>query len=119
MTAILARVRFWKSIADIPVNERQARVLTIMLDDFRGNLTIARWGRIASPPRPPCRTSANPLTAAYLSAFRSGLESQLPLVTNRPQRPLFGHVGWPSSMPPRPLSCHNSPFVPPVSVLCL
>ena len=47
VTAILARVRFWKGIADIPVNERQARVLTIMLDDFGGNLTIARWTRIA------------------------------------------------------------------------
>ena len=47
VTAILPRARFWKSIADIPVNERQARVLTIMLDDFSGNLTIVRWGRIA------------------------------------------------------------------------
>ena len=47
MTAILPRARFWKSIADIPVNERQVRVLGLLLDDFEGNFTAAKWARIA------------------------------------------------------------------------
>ena len=47
VTAILARARFWKSITDIPVNERQAKVLTLLLHDFKGNLTVSKWARIA------------------------------------------------------------------------
>ena len=50
MTAILARARFWHIVADVPINERQIKVLTLLMDDFKGNLTVARWARIASAP---------------------------------------------------------------------
>ena len=50
MTAILARARFWQTVAHVPVTERQIKGLTLLMDDFRGNLTVARWARIASAP---------------------------------------------------------------------
>ena len=47
LDATMAKARFWQSIADVPVNYRQARMLTILLDDFKSKLTTAKWVRIA------------------------------------------------------------------------
>ena len=47
LDVILAKARFWQSIAGVPINERQAKMLALLLDDFKGNLTTAKWARIA------------------------------------------------------------------------
>ena len=47
LEAILTKARFWHSIADVPINYQQARMLTLLLDDFKGKLTTAKWARIA------------------------------------------------------------------------
>ena len=47
LEAILTKARFWQSIADVPINYQQARMLTLLLDDFKGKLTTAKWARIA------------------------------------------------------------------------
>ena len=47
LDATMAKARFWQSIADIPINYRQARTLSLLLDDFKGKLTTAKWARIA------------------------------------------------------------------------
>lgn len=47
LDVILAKARFGQSIAGVPINERQAKMLALLLDDFKGNLTTAKWARIA------------------------------------------------------------------------
>ena len=47
LDVILTKARFWQSIADVPINYQQARMLTLLLDDFKGKLTTAKWARIA------------------------------------------------------------------------
>ena len=46
LAAILAKARFWERIADISINERQRKVINLLLGDFQGNLTSSRWARI-------------------------------------------------------------------------
>ena len=46
LAAVLAKARFWERIADIPINERQRKVINLLLGDFQGNLTSSRWARI-------------------------------------------------------------------------
>ncbi len=46
LAAVLARARFWERIADISINERQRKVIILLLGDFQGTLTTSRWARI-------------------------------------------------------------------------
>ena len=46
IAAILLKARFWERIAEIPINERQRKVINLLLGDFQGNLTSSRWARI-------------------------------------------------------------------------
>ena len=46
LDAVLAKARFWERIADIPINERQRKVINLLLGNFQGNLTSSRWARI-------------------------------------------------------------------------
>ena len=36
LDVILAKARFWQGIAGVPINERQAKMLALLLDDFKG-----------------------------------------------------------------------------------
>ncbi len=44
--AVTAKERFWKSIAEIAVNDRQQKMINRLLDGFKGNLTTAKWAQI-------------------------------------------------------------------------
>ena len=46
LAAVLAKARFWERIADISINERQRKVINLLLGDFQGTLTSSRWARI-------------------------------------------------------------------------
>ncbi len=46
LAATLNKARFWERIADIPINERQSKVLNLLLGDFRGKLTTSKWAKI-------------------------------------------------------------------------
>ena len=43
----LAKAKFWESIAHIPLNGRQSRIINMLLNGFRGKLTLAKWAKIA------------------------------------------------------------------------
>ena len=45
--AVTAKERFWKSIAEITVNDRQSLMLNKLQDGFEGKLTTAKWAKIA------------------------------------------------------------------------
>jgi Fic family protein len=44
---VLARARFWESIAAINLNPRQRLVLSRLLDGFEGKLTTSKWAKLA------------------------------------------------------------------------
>ena len=45
--AVLAKARFWESVRDISLNDRQRLVLTRMLDGFEGKLTTSKYAKLA------------------------------------------------------------------------
>ena len=46
LAAVLAKARFWESIAAIPLNERQRIMLNRLLDGFEGKLTTSKWAKL-------------------------------------------------------------------------
>jgi Fic family protein len=47
LSGVLARSRFWESVAVVPLNERQRLVLMRLLDGFEGKLTTSKWAKLA------------------------------------------------------------------------
>ena len=47
LSAVLHKARFWQSVRDVPINERQRLLLNRLLDGFEGNLTTSKWAKIA------------------------------------------------------------------------
>ena len=44
--AVMTKERFWKSIAEITVNDRQRHMINRLLDGFEGKLTTSKWAKI-------------------------------------------------------------------------
>ena len=44
--AILRKAQVWEAIADVPLNERQRKVINRMLDGFEGKLTSSKWAKM-------------------------------------------------------------------------
>src|SRR6266851_264680 len=47
LDAVLSKARFWQRWAGTPLNERQVKLLNLLLDDFKGKVTSSKWGSIA------------------------------------------------------------------------
>ncbi|CAG9183776.1 hypothetical protein LMG23992_05079 [Cupriavidus laharis] len=47
LDAVLAKARFWQRLAGTPFNERQLKLLNLLLDGFDGKLTSRKWAAIA------------------------------------------------------------------------
>ena len=47
LSAVVTRARFWGMHGHYPMNERQRKVLNLLLDGLEGELTSSRWARIA------------------------------------------------------------------------
>lgn len=47
LAAVLAKARFWQRWAGTPMNERQIKLLNLLLDGFDGKLTSSKWAAIA------------------------------------------------------------------------
>jgi Fic family protein len=46
LAAIILKARFWDRFADVPMNERQIKVLNRFLDGFEGKLTTSKWAKL-------------------------------------------------------------------------
>lgn len=44
---VLSKARFWESVADFTLNNRQRLVLNRLLDGFEGKLTTSKWAKLA------------------------------------------------------------------------
>ena len=47
LAAVLHKARFWQTLRDVPINERQRLMLNRLLDGFEGNLPTSKWAKIA------------------------------------------------------------------------
>lgn len=47
LISVLDKARFWETINEIELNERQRRVLNRLLDGFEGKLTSSKWAKLA------------------------------------------------------------------------
>ena len=47
LSTVIAKARFWERFAGTPMNERQIKLLNLLLDGFEGKLTTSKWARIA------------------------------------------------------------------------
>ncbi len=47
LDAVLNKARFWRRWAEMPLNERQVKLLNRLLDGFEGKLTSSKWATIA------------------------------------------------------------------------
>ena len=45
--AVIAKARFWETIADVAINERQRLVLNRLFDSFDGKLTSSKYAKLA------------------------------------------------------------------------
>ena len=45
--SVLGKARFWERFAKKPLNERQIKVLSRLMDGFEGKLTSSKWAKIA------------------------------------------------------------------------
>jgi Fic family protein len=43
LQAVMEKARFWETIKEVSINERQRKVLNRLLDGFEGKLTLSRW----------------------------------------------------------------------------
>lgn len=46
LDTVLAKARFWERISEISVNERQHKIINMLLDGFRGKLTLPKYAEI-------------------------------------------------------------------------
>ncbi|MBS0619891.1 MAG: Fic family protein [Verrucomicrobia bacterium] len=46
LDAILQRAQFWETLAGIPLNARQKKILSRLLDGFEGKLTTTKWAKM-------------------------------------------------------------------------
>jgi Fic family protein len=47
LAAVLAKARFWESVAGVALNQRQRQALNLLLDGFAGKLTTSKYAQIA------------------------------------------------------------------------
>ncbi|MDE2926164.1 MAG: Fic family protein [Acidobacteriota bacterium] len=47
LATVHKKARFWKRVADVPLNRRQRRVLDRLLGEFEGKLTTSKWAKLA------------------------------------------------------------------------
>jgi Fic family protein len=44
--SVLEKARFWESIGETPLNERQRQIINRLLDGFKGKLTSTKWAKL-------------------------------------------------------------------------
>src|SRR5262249_7965532 len=47
LATVLQKARFWQERRDVPMNDRQRRVLNRLVDGFEGALTTSKWAKLA------------------------------------------------------------------------
>lgn len=48
LETVLFKARFWEKNSKYSFNDRQRKVLNLLMDDFKGNLTTSKWAKITN-----------------------------------------------------------------------
>ena len=43
---VIAKARYWETLRDVPLNERQRLVINRLLEGFEGKLTTSKWAAL-------------------------------------------------------------------------
>jgi len=46
LASVLSKARFWESVAGVSLNERQRKVLNLLVDGLEGKLTTSKWAKL-------------------------------------------------------------------------
>ncbi|WZO97916.1 Fic family protein [Isosphaeraceae bacterium EP7] len=46
LTAVLTKARFWEAHSEQPFNDRQRKIINLLLDGFDGKLTSSKWAKL-------------------------------------------------------------------------
>jgi Fic family protein len=46
-SAVLRKAHFWESVSTVPINDRQNKVLNLLVDGLEGKLTSSKWAKLA------------------------------------------------------------------------
>jgi Fic family protein len=46
LSGVIDKARYWETLRDVPLNERQRLVITKLLEGFEGNLTTSKWATL-------------------------------------------------------------------------
>lgn len=44
--SVVQKAKYWDAITQVPINERQRKIINLMLDGFEGKLTSSKWAKI-------------------------------------------------------------------------
>jgi Fic family protein len=69
---VLIKARFWRTPEGEGFNDRQRKILNLLLDDFEGKLTSTKWARIAKCSQDTATRDINDLTARGILARDPG-----------------------------------------------
>jgi Fic family protein len=47
LNTILHKAEVWEKLANVPLNERQRKIINLLLDGFEGKSTTSKWAKIA------------------------------------------------------------------------
>jgi Fic family protein len=47
LKAVIKKARYWEKLSTTTLNERQKKILNLLIDGFEGNLTSSKWAKIA------------------------------------------------------------------------
>ena len=47
LDTVMYKARFWEAFAEVPLNERQRKIINCLLDKFEGKLTSSKWAKLA------------------------------------------------------------------------
>ncbi|MCC7123548.1 MAG: Fic family protein, partial [Acidobacteria bacterium] len=46
LSDVIAKARYWETLRDVPLNERQRLMINMLLDGFEGRLTTSKWAAL-------------------------------------------------------------------------
>ena len=67
---VLVKVEFWNKHQNVPMNERQAKIMNKLLTDFEGKLTTKKWAKM-------CNCSQDTATRDIMDLINKGLLTKL------------------------------------------
>jgi Fic family protein len=89
--AVERRSRFWESISNFRLNQRQQYVLNLLLDDFEGKLTTSKWAKLT-------KSSQDTATRDISDLVEKGVLKRDP---GRGRATSYSAVEPPTPLPPR------------------